>query len=71
MDTHELFGLRVKQIRKRKYWNQEKLAYYAGFKRAYISKVERGQNIQLANIIKIAAALDVTPCELFQFSDLK
>ena len=45
--------------------SQEKLAAKAGLHRAYVGRVERGeQNISLDNILRLAVALDVDPSEL-------
>jgi transcriptional regulator with XRE-family HTH domain len=46
--------------------SQESLALTCGLDRTYISGIERGvRNPSLTNILKIAAALEVSPAEIF------
>lgn len=53
-------GLNIIKIREKKKLSQEKLAALAGFHRAYIGQIERGEkNIGLRNLEKIANALEV------------
>lgn len=60
------FGEKVRELRKLKALSQESLALACGLDRTYIGGVERGErNISLLNIHKIAAALNVSPGELF------
>lgn len=69
--THEAqiqkhFGERVRELRKRKGFSQETLAFTCNLDRTYIGGVERGErNISLINIYKIAEALGVKAKELF------
>jgi len=59
------FGARIRQLRERKGWSQEKLAQAADLHRTYISGVERGErNVSLLNILAIASALEVKPSVL-------
>ena len=44
MDTKELLGLKVKEIRKSRKITQEKLSEIIGVDNGYISKLEVGQN---------------------------
>ena len=45
--------------------SQEKLAELAGVHRTFVSSVERGErNISLANIVRLARALEVAPAKL-------
>ena len=53
-------GNRIRQIRQKKKWAQEKLAFESNLHRAYIGQIERGEkNIGLKNLAKIAKALNV------------
>ena len=62
------FGVRVRQLRKRKKLSQEGLALKAELDRSYMGGVERGErNISLVNIGKIAKALGVSLHVLFKF----
>ncbi|NOH96288.1 MULTISPECIES: helix-turn-helix transcriptional regulator [Vibrio] len=61
------FGKIVLKSRTELGLSQEKLAEIAGLDRTYISSVERGQrNISLMNIVKLAHALSVEPCDLLK-----
>ena len=60
------FGEKVRQIRKGKNMSQEELSFKANLHRTYIGMIERAEkNITLANIEKIAKALDVDIKALF------
>jgi transcriptional regulator with XRE-family HTH domain len=60
------FGRRVRQLRERKGWSQERLAAEAQLHATYLSGVERGKrNISLENITKLARALEVPIAALF------
>jgi transcriptional regulator with XRE-family HTH domain len=61
------FGARVRAARLRAGLSQEELAHRAGLDRTYVSGVERGRrNISLANICRVAAALDIDPAVLVE-----
>ena len=60
------FGQHLKQLRQQKGLSQEQLGLIADLDRTYISGIERGvRNVSLANIFKIAKALNVESVELF------
>lgn len=62
----QLFGERLRGLRKGKGLSQEALALACDLDRTYIGGVERGErNISLLNIHAIAAALGVPVRELF------
>lgn len=64
--AHAAFGLTIREIRNHRGVSQESLALRCGLDRTYISGIERGtRNPSLTNILKIAAALDVSPSVLF------
>jgi transcriptional regulator with XRE-family HTH domain len=53
-------GARIRKLRTKKGWSQEKLALEAGLHRAYIGQIERGEkNIGLKNLEKIAKTLGI------------
>lgn len=59
------FGQVIKDHRKKKGLSQEELAHKAGFHRTYIGMVERAErNITLANIEKLANALEISISKL-------
>ena len=58
-------GRRIKELRQKKGWSQEKLAEEAGLHRTYIGQVERGEkSIGVGNLVRIARALDVAAAAL-------
>ena len=60
------FGARMRELRIAKAFSQEALALACDLDRTYIGGVERGErNISLVNIYRIAAALQITPADLF------
>ncbi|MCU6434203.1 helix-turn-helix domain-containing protein [Undibacterium sp. Jales W-56] len=60
------FGLHLKKLRQEKGLSQEQLGLIAELDRTYISGIERGvRNVSLANIFRIAKALDVPAAALF------
>ncbi len=64
------FGERVRQLRQSREVSQEKLAELAELHRTYIGGIERGErNVALLNILKIAKALNSSPCELLKDFD--
>lgn len=64
------FGKRIKYYRNMRGLSQEELAEHSGLHRTYVGAVERGErNISLANIYKIANALDIKVEALFQTFD--
>jgi transcriptional regulator with XRE-family HTH domain len=61
-----LFGKAIRALREERGYSQEELAERAGLHRNYVGGVERGErNVALENIVKLAAALSVRTCDLF------
>jgi transcriptional regulator with XRE-family HTH domain len=61
-----VFGERIRALRQNRGLSQERLADMAGIHRTYLSSLERGErNVGLDNVYAIAAALGVSPAELF------
>ncbi len=62
---HAAFGAALRELRAERGMSQEAVALEAGLNRGYYSGVERGvRNVALANIVKIANALNVPPSEV-------
>jgi len=62
-----IFGNRVREIRKKRGYSQEELAFRSNLHRTYIGMIERAEkNITLINIEKISHGLQVNICELFE-----
>jgi len=68
-DGHQIrriFGARVRELRAKKGYSQEELAFRAGVHRTYLGGIERGErNPSLENISAIAQALGVEIAILF------
>jgi transcriptional regulator with XRE-family HTH domain len=57
----------IRALRREKGLGQDALAIEVGLHRTYIGSVERGErNISLANLARLAIALDITLEELFR-----
>ncbi len=68
MSIKEKFGEKVKVLRLKKGWSQERLALTANLDRTYIPSIESGKrNVSLIVIEKIAKALEVEIFELLIF----
>jgi len=60
MNMKELIGSRIKQIRLRKKFTQEKLSEQIDINSKYLSSIERGkENPTLNTLISLSQALDV------------
>ena len=65
-DLRAAFGRRVRTLRHRLQISQEELAHRSGMHWTYLGGIERGErNPALINIARLAAALQVSPAELF------
>jgi transcriptional regulator with XRE-family HTH domain len=63
--SHVAFGDAIRELRKERAIPQEGLALKSGLNRGYYGDVERGErNVSLANILKIAKALEVPASEI-------
>ena len=60
------FGHRLRELRRIRGWSQEEFALRVGLDRSYVGGVERGErNVSLENICLLAAALEISPADLF------
>ena len=63
-----LLGKKIRKTRKEIGLSQEALAYEAGLDRAYVGKIERGeQNITVVKLLQLSDALDVAMKDLIDF----
>ncbi|WP_130274491.1 helix-turn-helix domain-containing protein [Cecembia calidifontis] len=70
MDIRVKIGQRLRELRTKKGLSQEKFAFTCDLDRTYIASIEQGKrNVSVANIEKIATALDMSIYEFFK-SDL-
>ncbi|MEM6966503.1 MAG: helix-turn-helix transcriptional regulator [Bacteroidota bacterium] len=64
----QLFGSKLRKVRKEKGFTQEDLAYRADLELSQISRIERGViNTSISQLFFIAEALEISPKELFDF----
>lgn len=67
-DVKQLFGQRVRELRKKLRVSQEAFAATINLDRSYFGSVERGErNVSLENISLIATGLGVPEFELLRF----
>ena len=66
-DLMKKVGARFKELREQKgYTNYEKFAHAKDINRSQYGKYERGEDLRLSSIIKVARALEVSLEELFK-----
>jgi len=66
MNEEEIFGTILQEERKSKNISQEKLSKLTGLDRTFISLIENGKRSPtLTTILKISAALEISPSDLF------
>jgi transcriptional regulator with XRE-family HTH domain len=70
LDIRVKIGKRLRELRTEKGLSQERFSFLCELDRTYIASIEQGKrNVSIANIEKIAKALDMSICEFFK-SDL-
>lgn len=58
-------GSRLKQLRTRRFWTQERLAEEAGISARQVVRIEKDEvDPHFSTILKLAEAFDVDPAEL-------
>lgn len=68
MNKKELLGKRIRELRKRKGFSQEKLSELVNVDPTTISNIENGKNYpSLANLENISSILDETFMSIFDF----
>lgn len=68
MDTKQLLGKRLKELRKQKNLSQERLAELIGVESTTLSNIENGRNYPLfATLEKILDVLEVNFIDVFKF----
>ena len=66
-NSRVLFGKRIRELRLKQKWSQEKLAETASLSTAYVSDIERGRrNVGLTIVLKLARAFKVDAGKLFK-----
>jgi transcriptional regulator with XRE-family HTH domain len=60
LTTPDELGMRIKKLRERRKWTQERLAKEAGISRGYLARLETGRHDPpLSTLTKLADALGV------------
>ncbi|UWU20929.1 helix-turn-helix transcriptional regulator [Rhizobium sp. CB3060] len=66
MDTRQIIGWNLRRLRVAKGISQERLALEASIDRAYVGRVERGEeNVTVATLDALASVLSAKVAELF------
>ena len=72
MDTKQMIGARIAEIRNRKGITQEQLAGKMGISPKYLSSIERGkENPTLNTLINLSVSLDVDLSDMFSFVEIQ
>lgn len=70
MDTRQIIGWNLRRLRVAKGISQERLSLEALIDRAYVGRVERGEeNVTVSTLEALASALDAPVSELFVTPD--
>jgi transcriptional regulator with XRE-family HTH domain len=63
-------GERIRYLRARKGWSQERLAHEAGLGRSFAGAIERGEkDIRIKTLCKVAGILEINLSYLFKGTD--
>jgi transcriptional regulator with XRE-family HTH domain len=72
MELKKNLGKRIKEIRKKRGYSQEKLSELVDIEQHTLSYIETGNNFCSAETLeRLIKALEVDPCEIFDFSHNK
>jgi len=72
VDIRIKIGKRLRELRTKKGLSQEKFSFICELDRTYIASIEQGKrNVSVANIEKIAKALDMSVYEFFKSESFK
>lgn len=72
MNNQKLLGARIKEIRRKKGFTQEKLAELVGLETGSLSSIESGRNFpSLVTLDKISKVLNIELKSFFDFSHLQ
>ena len=64
-DIKKAVGARVRDLREKKGWSQERLGFKSDLHRNYVGGIERGErNVGVVNLARLAKALGVRPRDL-------
>ena len=59
-------GEKVILLRKEKHLSQERFANSFGIDRAQLGRIERGIDMKISTLVRVLAALDVSPADFFK-----
>ncbi|MGZ4099572.1 MAG: helix-turn-helix domain-containing protein [Bacteroidia bacterium] len=61
------FGKHLKKLREKKELSLEKMGLECGLTKSEVHRIQRGMNITMTTILRLALALDISPAELLKF----
>lgn len=64
-----MIGTRIRELRRKRGWSQEKLGYLVGFSQSKISQIENGDCDSLSELKLLAATLGVRLKDLIEEPD--
>ena len=60
-------GARVRQLRRRRGWNQEELAYQANIGRSFVGAIETGaKDLRISTLVKLANVFNISVATLLK-----
>jgi len=60
-------GARVRQLRRRRGWNQEELAYQANIGRSFVGAIETGtKDLRISTLVKLANVFNISVASLLR-----
>jgi transcriptional regulator with XRE-family HTH domain len=66
-DVKERVADRIKQLRKRRGWNQEELAHRAGLGRSFVGIIETGRkDLRISTLVKLANTFGIPVSHLLK-----
>ncbi len=67
MNIQVQMGRRIRELREKKGWSQERFAELCGLHRSHVGEIERGRaNVTLGTLVIIAQKLQTTPAALLK-----
>jgi transcriptional regulator with XRE-family HTH domain len=67
IEVLDAFGMVLRELRQRKGWSQEALAFESQTDRTYVSLLELGKNsASVTMVFKLCAALGISPADFMQ-----
>lgn len=65
-ETIQKIGEKIILLRKEKGLSQERFANTFGIDRAQLGRIERGTDMKISSLVRVLAALDISPADFFR-----